>query len=197
MLRKVLSSPQCTPKVIFKPRSSASGFTLLEIMAAVTLLALIFTTVMQIRAGAIDKAVRGRSLSISSRLGKSLLHQIESALVIDLVDGYTGDFSEEGFGQFKYVVGVGDSSQHSSVSANDLEDVWRDYRKNQDEDNASDEDVKKPEFTRIFITVTYPTSAKGETEDYVLEALVDTWAVERDFELYDFLWPELDPEEIR
>ncbi|MDG2309071.1 MAG: type II secretion system protein, partial [Planctomycetota bacterium] len=89
----------------FKQRSSASGFTLLEIMAAVTLLALIFTTVMQIRAGAIDKAVRGRSLSISARLGKSLLHQIESGLVIDLVDGYTGDFSEEGFGQFKYVVG--------------------------------------------------------------------------------------------
>jgi prepilin-type N-terminal cleavage/methylation domain-containing protein len=196
-LRKVLSSQQYTPKVIFKHRSSASGFTLLEIMAAVTLLALIFTTVMQIRAGAIDKAVRGRSLSISSRLGKSLLHQIESALVIDLVDGYTGDFSEEGFGQFKYVVGVGDSSQYSSVSANDLEDVWRDYRKNQDEDNAVDEDVKKPEFTRVFITVTYPTSAKDETEDYVLEALVDTWAVERDFELYDFLWPELNPEEIK
>ena len=166
-------------------------------MAAVTLLALIFTTVMQIRAGAIDKAVRGRSLSISSRLGKSLLHQIQSGLVIDLVDGYTGDFSEEGFGQFKYVVGVGYSSQYASISANDLEDIWRDYRKNQDEDNAVDEDTKKPEFTRIFITVTYPTSAKDETEDYVLEALVDTWAVERDFELYDFLWPELDPEEIR
>ena len=91
---------------------------------------------MQIRAGAIDKAVRGRSLSISSRLGKSLLHQIQSGLVIDLVDGYTGDFSEEGFGQFKYVVGVGDSSQYASISANDLEDIWRDYRKNQDEDNA-------------------------------------------------------------
>ncbi|MDE0585989.1 MAG: hypothetical protein OSB63_05165, partial [Planctomycetota bacterium] len=60
-----------------------------------------------------------------------------------------------------------------------------------------EEDVKKHEFTRIFITVTYPTSAKEETEDYVLEALVDTWAVERDFELYDFLWPELNPEEIR
>gem|GEM_PF-848423 len=180
----------------FKRNPLKNGFTLLEIMAAVTLLALIFTTVMQIRAGAIDKAGRGRSLSISSRLGKSLLHQIEAGLVIDLHDGYSGDFSEEGFGQYKYVIGVGDSSQYSSISANDLEDVWRDYRKNQAEDATAEEEEQKPEFTRVFITISYPISAGKETQDYVLEALVDTWAVERDFELYDFLWPELNPEEI-
>lgn len=165
-------------------------------MAAVTLLAIIFTTVMQIRAGAIEKATRGRALSISARLGKSLLHQIEAGLVVDLIDGYNGDFSEEGFGQFKYVIGVGDSSQFASASANDLEDVWRDYRKNQSDDISEAESEKKPEFTRVFITISYPTTNVEEFKDYVLEALVDTWAVERDFELYDFLWPELNPDEI-
>ena len=165
-------------------------------MAAVTLLAIIFTTVMQIRAGAIEKATRGRALSISSRLGKSLLHQIQAGLIVDLIDGYSGDFSEEGFGQFKYVIGVGDSSQFASASANDIEDIWRDYRKNQREDSLEEDEEVKPEFTRIFITVSYPTTNSDEYKDYVLEALVDTWAVERDIELYDFLWPDLDPDEI-
>jgi prepilin-type N-terminal cleavage/methylation domain-containing protein len=179
-----------------KTGSARAGFTLLEIMAAVTLLAIIFTTVMQIRAGSIEKATRARALSISSRLGNSLLHQIQAGMLIDLIDGYSGDFSEEGFGQFKYVIGVGDSSQFASASANDLEDVWRDYRKNQSEDNSESEETKKPEFTRVFITITYPTADKDEFKDYVIESLVDTWAVERDFELYDFLWPELNPDEI-
>lgn len=166
------------------------GFTLIEIMAAVTLLALIFTTVMQIRAGAIDKAVHARSLSVASRLGMALQHRIEAGMVPDLYDGFEGDFSEEGFGDFRYVLGIGDGSQYASGGGNESEEIWRRYRQNEEEER--DEDALQPEFTRIFLTVYFPDVRQaGEEETYTLESLVDTWAVYQDFPLYRELWPDL------
>ena len=182
----------------FNHRSNQKGFTLLEIMAAVTLLALIFTTVMQIRSGAMEKAAHARALSIASRLGQTLLHQIEIGNIDDLIDGYSGDFSEQGFGEFKYVIGLGDNSQFSGNNLSDIENVWRDYRRNEtDNDGTETESSIFPEHTRVFINISFPSYKNDkDLEEYKIERLVDTWAVERNFELYYVLWPELDPEII-
>ena len=176
-------------------RRNQSGFTLIEIMASVTLLALIFTTVMQIRAGSMEKAIHARSLSVASRLGMTFQHRIEAGMVPDLYDGFEGDFSEDGFGDFRFVIGIGDGSQYASGGENDAEEIWRRYRQNEEEDR--DEDAMQPEHTRIFVTVYFPdVRNQGEEESYTLESLVDTWAVYQDFPLYRELWPDLQGDAI-
>lgn len=171
------------------------GFTLIEIMAAVVLLAIIFTTVMQIRSGSLDKAVHARALSVASRLGTGLQHRIEAGLVPDLYDGFEGDFSEEGFGDFRYVIGLGDGSNFVSGGENESEEIWRRFRQNEEEER--DEDAMQPEFTRVFVTVYFPdVRSRGEEETYTLESMIDTWAVYQDFALYRELWPDLQGDAI-
>jgi prepilin-type N-terminal cleavage/methylation domain-containing protein len=173
-----------------------AAFTLLEIMASVALLAIIFTFVMQARAGAMNKAQNARVVSIASRLGISQLRRIEAGMIPDLYDGFEGDFSEEGHGQFTYVLGIGDGSQFAAGGDDPTEEVWRRYLDNQDEER--DEDDPQPEFTRVFLTITYPSARPGEEFDSLtLETLIDTWAVYQDFELYRALWPDLDTEELQ
>ena len=175
------------------------GFTLLEVLAALGLLAVVFTVLMQVRMGATAKAATARSMSLATRLGNQLIHRIEAGLVQDLDDGLRGDFSEEGYGDFTWLVGIGDSSGYTGPDrdASDEERVWRNFRENlaQGEENEA---LVKPEHTRVFVTVEFPSFRRPtESESVTLETLVDTWAVEQDFTLYRKLWPELQPAEIR
>jgi len=179
-------------------KKTQAGFTLIEIMAATTLLAIIFTTVMQIKAGAMAKATHARALSVASRMGLTLQHQIEAGMVPDLYDGFEGDFSEDGFGDFHYIIGLGDGSEYSSANGkeSDSEGIWRRFRRTEEEDR--DKDALQPEFTRVFLTVSFPdVRERGEEESFTLESLIDTWAVYQDFELYRILWPDLVGEAIQ
>ena len=177
--------------------SRRRGFTLLEVLAALGLLAVVFTVLMQVRMGATAKAATARSTSIAVRLGNQLLHRIEAGLVQDLDDGFRGDFSEQGYGDYRYVIGIGDGSNYAGGEPSDTEEVWRRYRENlaEEEGNAS---VIKPERTRIFLTVEFPSYRNPtEPDQLTLETLIDTWAVEQDYTLYRNLWPDLQPAEIR
>lgn len=181
--------------MISKPTPKRGGFTLLEIMASMALLAVIFTFVMEARAGAMNKATNARLVSIASRLGISQLRRIEAGMIPDLYDGYEGDFSEEGHGQFTYLIGIGDGSQFAAGGDDPTEEVWRNYLSN--EEDERDEDDVQPEFTRVFLTISFPSvRADNETDSLILETLIDTWAVYQDFELYRTLWPDLDAEEL-
>jgi len=166
-------------------------------MAAIALLAIIFATVMEVRQGAVAKATDAHSRSVAARLSLGLMRRIECGLVPDLYDGFQGDFSEEGFGDFTYLIGIGDGSQYASPSDNPAEDLWRQFRK--DDEDERDQDAVQPEFTRVFLTVSFPNPQLGEEEvaSYTLETLIDTWAVFQDFQLYEVLWPDLKSEEIR
>jgi len=179
----------------FSPRQQ--GFTLLEVMAAIALLAVIFATVMQVRQGAVAKATDAYGRSVAARLSLNFIRRIECGLIPDLYDGYQGDFSEDGFGEFTYLIGIGDGSQYASMSENPAEDIWREFR--QDDEDDRDEDAAQPEFTRIFLTVTFPNPRPGEeeTSSYTLETLVDTWAVYQDIPLYEALWPDLRAEQVQ
>ncbi len=172
-----------------------SAFTLLEIMASVALLAVIFSFVMQARAGAMDKAANARLVSIASRLGLTQLRRIEAGMIPDLYDGYEGDFSEEGHGQFTYVIGLGDGSQFAAGGDDPTEEVWRRFLSNEEEEG--DEDEVHPEFERVFLTISFPSVRDGEEiATITLETLIDTWAVYQNFELYRTLWPDLDAEDL-
>jgi prepilin-type N-terminal cleavage/methylation domain-containing protein len=181
--------------MISKASRDRSGFTLLEIMASVALLAIIFTFVMQARAGAMNKAANARLVSIASRLGLTQIRRIEAGMMPDLYDGYEGDFSEEGHGQFTYVIGLGDGSQFAAGGEDPTEEVWRRFLSNEEDDR--DDEEMQPEFERVFFTITFPSVRDGEEFDTLtLETLIDTWAVYQDFDLYRTLWPNLDAEEL-
>lgn len=173
------------------------GFSLLEVLAAMGLLALITTLLMQVRYEAIAKAGTARNYSIATRLGTAMLHRIEAGLMQDVDDGYRGDFSDLEHGEFRYAIGVGDNSNWTgdTSSMDPAEEVLRRFR--EDQVNADDEEAIKPELTRIFLTIEFPSFRNdGETEEITLETLVPTWAVEQDFSLYRSLWPDLLPTAI-
>ncbi len=176
--------------------SRRSGFSLIEVMAAMGLLTIIFTLMMQVRISSVSKAANARSNSIASRLGNALLHKIEAGLFADLQDGYRGDFSDLEYGNFTYVIGVGDGSRHSGGASDDpSERIIREFR--QDQQEAEGVDVIKPEKTRIFLTVSYPSAKDSSMDSMVFETLISTWAVEQDYNLYRNIWPDLQPTAIQ
>jgi hypothetical protein len=111
--------------------------------------------------------------------------------VNDVFDGMTGDFSEEGYAEFSYLIGLGDSSitsDNSDLDTSSPEYVWRKALEDREEerDEEDDSDVE-PEKTRVIVLVSYPSFMDEELE-YRLETMLDTWAVEQKFDLYDEIW---------
>ncbi len=174
--------------------SRRAGFSLIEVLAAVMLLAVALTTMLYLRDEAVGSAMDSRSHSIASRMSLQLMHRIEAAMVPDLFDGYQGDFADEGFPEFTYVLGLGDGSAFTSTdgAGEDGEMAWRNAARQEYEENEEDQ---KPELTRVFLTVHHPSS-DGEGASFELEALLPTWAVYQDFELWQDLWGGNLPPEV-
>jgi prepilin-type N-terminal cleavage/methylation domain-containing protein len=172
-------------------RHSTSAFTLMEVMAAVFLIAIAMTYLMELRGKAVGRAADARAVSVAARLSSQLFHKIEAGLYADLYDGVSGDFSEQDFAEYNWLIGLGDSSTVSNSSDVDLDSPeygWRQARESRQEERDKEEGTEtKPEKTRVIIIVTYP-SFSGEPLEYRLESMIDSWAVYQDFELYRQLW---------
>ena len=163
----------------------------MEVMAAIMLLAIVLTTLMDLRNKSIGRAADGRNLAVATRLSGTLMHQIQAGMVRDLYDGMAGDFSEEDYPEFSYVIGVGDSSiinDSTDLDTDSPEYIWRKALEKREEDRQDEEgDDIKQEKTRVIIVVTYP-SFTDEPLEYRLETMLDTWAVEQAFEMYQAIW---------
>jgi len=176
-------------------RGRSRGFSLIEVMAAVLLLGIAMTVMLQLRNDSLGKAADARSRSIASRMALNLANRIEAARVPDLFDGISGDFADYGFPVFSWVIGLGDGSIYASgIGDENSETIWRNQLELAYED--LDDSVEKPALTRIFISVTYPPFV-GEDEIYTLELMLPTWAIYQDFELYQATWPGMLPEAIQ
>jgi len=168
--------------------------TLLEVMVALVLLATVFVILTQVQRSSVAKAANARSQSIAARLGEQMIHRIEAGMVPDLQDGYEGDFSEDGFGNFTYLIGVGDGSEFAGGSVDETEEVLRRFRQQAEDEN---EDEVLPEKTRVYLTITYPSYMDDSRVSFQIETLVDSWAIEQDFALFEQLWPSLLPTAIQ
>ena len=177
-------------RVLPRPRS---GMTLLEVMVALVMLATVFVILTQVQRSSVAKAANARSQSIAARLGEQMIHRIEAGMVQDLQDGYEGDFSEDGFGSFTYQIGVGDGSEFAGDPVDVTEDVLRQFRKEAEDE---EEDEVLPEKTRVYLTITYPSYLDDSRQSFQIETLVDSWAIEQDFQLFEQLWPDLLPSGI-
>lgn len=167
------------------------GFTLMEVMAAVMLIAIALTVMLDLREQAVARAANGHRLAVAARLGSQLLHRIEAGMELDVIDGTQGDFAEEGYDDFLYIVALGDGSSYAEndeIDTDSPEWAWRDsLRKREDDRIEEDGDDQRPEKTRVVIRISYP-GFDLEMREYRLEAMIDSWAVYRDFELYEDLW---------
>ncbi|KAA3607916.1 MAG: prepilin-type N-terminal cleavage/methylation domain-containing protein [Planctomycetota bacterium] len=162
------------------------GFSLIEVMAALMLLAIAMVVMLEIRNRSIGRAITAMNQSIAARHGENLLQRIRAARVPDLYDGYGGDFTEEGAPDVVYIIGLGEGSSFAGGSLpTEEEAVWREAARTEYEQDEEEE--QKPELTRVFLTITFP-DGNGEFQDFTLETLIPTWAVYQDFELYDELW---------
>ena len=170
------------------------GFTLIEVMASLVLLAVALVSLLQLRNDAVARAATARSTSIASRLGLSFIHKVEAGRVADLFDGFQGDFAEDGFGDFSYMVGIGDGSAFAGDPGSESEMAWRDSARTAEEDDS--EVAELPEYTRIFLSISWPGSS-GEDASLRLETLLPTWAVHQDFELWEALWATNSPGDIQ
>ena len=159
-------------------------------MAAVMLLAITLTVILGLRDQAVGRASDTRSLAVATRLANLMIHKIEAGLLAELFDGTEGDFAEEGFADFTYRIGLGEGSLVAveNVETNSAEYAWR-RQKEIDLEEADEEegDEIEPEKTRVVVAVKWPAFV-GDPRDFRLEKLVDTWAVEQNFELWEATW---------
>lgn len=102
-----------------------AGYTLMEVLIAVALLALVLTTVLGTQAGSVQVGSVANERSIAMLLGRAKMLELESQL---LADGFTenseterGNFRSEGFGGFKWEatidpVEIDEASQEALLS---------------------------------------------------------------------------------
>jgi len=160
-------------------------------MVAVMLVGVALTVMMQLREEAVGRAANGRDLSVVARLSSQLLHKMEAAMFPDVFDGMVGDFSEQGYPEFTWLIAVGDTSNFANRDAVDSDSpewAWREALEKREDDRVEEDgDDILPEKTRVVIIVEYP-GYDLETREYRLEAMLESWAVFQDFELYEELW---------
>lgn len=180
-----------TSERIRRRTAGARGFTLMEVMAAVMLVAIALTVLMDLRNKAVGRAADGRSMALAARLASQLMHRIEAARVQDVYDGMVGDFSDDGYADFTWTIALGEGSayaQDDQLDPNSPEAAWRDALEERAEDREEEDgDDVRPEKTRVIIRVDYP-GFDLKPRDYRLEAMLPSWAVYQDFELYEELW---------
>lgn len=87
-------------------RAKSSGFTLLEVVIALGILAMSLTVLLESQASSVNSAGRSRDLTIASLLARSKMVDIEAMLI---EDGFVmgdleedGDFADEGYEYVKY-----------------------------------------------------------------------------------------------
>jgi len=163
----------------------------MEVMAAVMLLAITLTVILSLRDQAVGRAANARSLAVATRLANLMMHRIEAGLVPELFDGLEGDFADEGFADFSFRLGIGEGSivALDNVETDSAEYAWR--RDKEEDWQAAEEEEEdsgvKPEKTRVVVAVQWPQFS-GDSRDYRLESLIETWAVFQDFQLWEATW---------
>ena len=120
-------------KFCTKTYRSSNGFTLLEIMVAISIIATVLVTVYRMHAQTISMNFISRFQTTAPMLAKKVLTEIETKTVDDLVDD-SGDFSKE-FSGYKWKVSVKEvESDALGEIAKDLKQIEVTVSLNEDED---------------------------------------------------------------
>ncbi len=116
-----------------KTYRSSTGFTLLEIMVAISIIAIVLVSIYKMHAQTISMNFISRFQTIAPLLAKKILTEIESKPVDDLVDD-SGDFGKN-FSGYKWQVSVKEvESEALGEIAKDLKQIEVIVSLNEDED---------------------------------------------------------------
>ena len=116
-----------------KTYRSSNGFTLLEIMVAISIIATVLVTVYRMHAQTISMNFISRFQTTAPMLAKKVLTEIETKTVDNLVDD-SGDFGKE-FSYYKWQVSVKEvESESLGEIAKDLKQIEVTVSLNEDED---------------------------------------------------------------
>jgi general secretion pathway protein I len=127
-----------------KTYRSSTGFTLLEIMVATSIIAIVLVSVYRMHAQTISMNFISRFQTTAPMLAKKVLTEIETKPVDDLADD-SGDFGKE-FSGYKWQVSVKEvESEELGEIAKDLRQIEVTVSYNKDEDIYS---LKSYEFYR-------------------------------------------------
>ncbi len=116
-----------------KTYRSSTGFTLLEIMVAISIIAIVLVSVYGMHAQTIRMNFISRFQTTAPMLAKEVLTKIETKPIDDLVDD-SGDFGKE-FSDYKWQVSVKEvESEALGEVAKDLKQIEVTVSLNEDED---------------------------------------------------------------
>ncbi|MBT8350717.1 MAG: prepilin-type N-terminal cleavage/methylation domain-containing protein [Deltaproteobacteria bacterium] len=116
-----------------KTYRSNTGFTLLEIMVAISIIAIVLVTVYRMHAQTISMNVISRFNTVAPVLAKQILTQNETKTLDELADD-SGDFGKE-FTDYKWQVSVKEvESEALGEIAKDLKQIEVTVSLNEDED---------------------------------------------------------------
>lgn len=116
-----------------KTYRSSTGFTLLEIMVAISIIAIVLVSVYGMHAQTISMNFISRFQTTAPMLAKQVLTEIEAKPIDDLVDD-SGDFGKE-FSNYKWQVSVKEvESEALGEVAKDLKQIEVTVSLNEDED---------------------------------------------------------------
>ena len=116
-----------------KTYRSSTGFTLLEIMVAISIIAIVLVSVYGMHAQTISMNFISRFQTTAPMLAKQVLTKIEAKPIDDLVDD-SGDFGKE-FSDYKWQVSVKEvESEAIGEVAKDLKQIEVTVSLNEDED---------------------------------------------------------------
>ncbi|HET6203964.1 MAG TPA: prepilin-type N-terminal cleavage/methylation domain-containing protein [Planctomycetota bacterium] len=156
------------------------GFTLVEVLLAVAILAFGLVSVMVARARAVETAYVARNLKVARLLSEGLLGEIEAGLHEDLLDGASGDFAEAKHPEFEWRIFVGTDSVTEAHEAKDDESLAGFYAEKEArrlQAESSGEEPPAEPTTPVAVRVTFPTLGE-ERGIFTLEARVDTKAID-------------------
>jgi len=174
-------------------RVREAGLSLVEVLIAVALLSAVLVTLIMKVHDCIDTARVTENQNAAREYSKELMAQVEAGLIDGLIDGYQGDFSEQGYPQIRYSIGLGENSQVALQTSVDNPNATNDRRRlytkqandggwipmngniNDPSPTTTDEENQMEEpFTRVRIAVQFPTSDDEKFGMFVLERLVAT-----------------------
>lgn len=116
-----------------KTYRSSTGFTLLEIMVAISIIAIVLVTVYRMHAQTISMNFISRFYTVAPVLAKKVLTQNETKTIDELADD-SGDFGKE-FSDYKWQVSVKEvESDALGEIAKDLKQIEVTVSLNEDED---------------------------------------------------------------
>lgn len=103
------------------------GFTLLEVMVALAILALALTVISQAQQSAMRQVLRAKKMTVASMLARGKMVEMEDQLFeegfSDFEDEETGDFGDEGFKNYTFRLKVDKIEIPTSVDGNSLGDM--------------------------------------------------------------------------